>query len=150
MIEKIVSALRISGAPPECLEIEITETLAMSNVERTIERLTELAELGIRASIDDFGTGYSSLNYLKRLPIQKLKIDQSFIRDIATDADDRAIISAVTAMAHSMNIRVLAEGVETEEQMTFLDATRCDEIQGFLFSRPLPADAFSALMQTRK
>ena len=118
----------------------------MSNVERTISRLTELADLGIHASIDDFGTGYSSLNYLKRLPIQKLKIDQSFIKDIATNADDRSIISAVTAMAHSMNIRVLAEGVETEEQMTFLDAAHCDEIQGFLFSRPLPACDFEELI----
>jgi EAL domain-containing protein (putative c-di-GMP-specific phosphodiesterase class I) len=122
----------------------------MSNVERTISRLSELAALGIHASIDDFGTGYSSLNYLKRLPIQKLKIDQSFIKDIATSADDRSIITAVTAMAHSMNIKVLAEGVETEEQVTFLDATNCDEIQGFLFSKPLPADAFSELMQAGK
>ena len=147
MINKMMSTLRQTGTPPEFLEVEITETLAMSNVERTITRLTELADLGIHASIDDFGTGYSSLNYLKRLPIQKLKIDQSFIKDIATDADDRAIISAVTTMAHSMNIKVLAEGVETEEQLTFLDATDCDEIQGYLFSRPLSADAFSELMQ---
>jgi diguanylate cyclase (GGDEF)-like protein/PAS domain S-box-containing protein len=150
MFNRIASMLRETGVPPSYLEVEITETLAMSNIERTISRLTELAELGIHASIDDFGTGYSSLNYLKRLPIQKLKIDQSFVKDIATNADDRAIISAVTAMAHSMDIKVLAEGVETAEQLAFLDATRCDEVQGFLFSRPLPAQTFSEIMEAGK
>jgi EAL domain-containing protein (putative c-di-GMP-specific phosphodiesterase class I) len=128
--------------------VEITETVAMSNIERTIARLDELVTLGVHVSIDDFGTGYSSLNYLKRLPIQKLKIDQSFIRDIATDADDRAIINAVTAMAHNMKIRVLAEGVETEEQMKFLRTTDCDEIQGYAISRPLSSRGFEDFMKS--
>ena len=118
----------------------------MSNVERTVLRLNELAAMGVHTSIDDFGTGYSSLNYLKRLPIQKLKIDQSFIKDIATDPDDRAIIGAVTAMAHHMRMKVIAEGVETEAQLSFLRDTHCDEAQGYLFSRPLPADEFRELI----
>ena len=118
----------------------------MSNVERTALRMRELAAMGIHISIDDFGTGYSSLDYLKRLPIERLKIDRSFVQDITTDPDDRTIISAVTAMAHNMKMKVLAEGVETEEQLSFLRTTGCDEMQGFLFSRPLPAEDFRELL----
>ncbi len=149
LADKILSILQQTGAPPECLDVEITETLAMSNIERTISRLSELVKMGVHSSIDDFGTGYSSLNYLKRLPIQKLKIDQSFIKDIVIDPDDRAIISAVTVMAHAMRIKVLAEGVETEEQLAFLRNSDCDEAQGFLFSRPLPAEKFKELVSPR-
>ncbi|HEX8947554.1 MAG TPA: EAL domain-containing protein, partial [Dissulfurispiraceae bacterium] len=150
LVNKIARILRESGISPQHLDIEITETLAMSNVERTVNRLDELMKIGVHTSIDDFGTGYSSLSYLKRLPIEKLKIDQSFVHDIATDPDDRAIISAVTAMAHTMRMKVIAEGVETEEQLSFLRATGCDEMQGYLFSKPLPAGEFSELISEGK
>jgi diguanylate cyclase (GGDEF)-like protein len=147
LVRKISQILKETGLPGTCLGLEITETLAMSNIERTITHLHELSALGVHVSIDHFGTGYSSLSYLKRLPIQKLKIDRSFIRDIATDADNRAIITAMTAMAHSMNIKVLAEGVETEEQMEFIRISDCDEIQGFAVSGPLSPSSFEDFMK---
>ena len=135
---------------PSFLHLEITESMAMKNIVRTAECLKQLSEMGIRIYIDDFGIGYSSLNYLKRLPIECLKIDKSFIQDIANDSDDRAIISAVTAMAHKMRMKVIAEGVETEEQLSFLRLTGCDEMQGFLYSRPLPAEEYRELMTAGK
>ena len=146
LVKSVTRILEETALPPECLDIEITETAAMGNIENTIKRLRELSSLGIHISIDDFGTGYSSLSYLKKLPINRLKIDKSFIRDIATDPDDRTIITAVTSMAHHMGIRTVAEGVETEEQLSFLRDSGCDEAQGFLFSRPLPADRFRELL----
>lgn len=146
LITTVSKIVEETGVPPDCLNLEITESMAMSNVERTASYLKEIAKQGIHISIDDFGTGYSSLNYLKRLPVEKLKIDKSFIQDIATDPDDRAIISAVTAMAHTMRMKVIAEGVETEEQLSFLRSIHCDEGQGYLFSRPLPAEEFRELM----
>ncbi len=146
LITRIARVLEETGIAPGCLEIEITESVAMENIENTIARLNELAEMGVRVSIDDFGTGYSSLNYLKRLPIGKLKIDKSFIQDIATDSDDRAIITAVLLMAHSMKLKVVAEGVEQDGQLTFLRGLNCDEAQGFLFSKPVPADRFREMM----
>ena len=149
LVQKISDILKEAGTPPEYVDVEITESLAMSNIERTVYRLKELAEMGVRALIDDFGTGYSSLSQLKRLPIQKLKIDQSFIKDIATDPDDRAIINAVTSMAHNMSMRVVAEGVETDDQLSFLRAAHCDEAQGFLFSRALPAYEFEHAFLTK-
>ena len=150
LAKRIAKVLSDTDTPPRFLDIEITESLAMSNIERTITCLNEISAMGVRTSIDDFGTGYSSLSYLKKLPIQKLKIDQSFIRDIAVDPDDRAIISAVIAMAHNMNIRVLAEGVETSGQFSFLRTTHCDEAQGYLFSKPLPAEKFRDYMVAYK
>ncbi|HEX8949777.1 MAG TPA: EAL domain-containing protein, partial [Dissulfurispiraceae bacterium] len=150
LTERISRALAETALPPELLNIEITESVAMGNIEHTVARLNELTRMGIRILIDDFGTGYSSLNYLKRLPVQKLKIDKSFVQDIATDSDDRAIIRAVAAMAHNMNISVLAEGVETEEQLSFLRSARCDEAQGYLFSEPVPADKFVELFHLAK
>lgn len=146
LVRTIARILEEARMPSRYLDIEITESIAMSNVERTALRLKELAAMGIHISIDDFGAGYSSLAYLKKLPIDRLKIDRSFIQDITADPDDRTIISAVTAMAHNMKMRVLAEGVETEEQLSFLRTTGCDEMQGFLFSRPLPADDFRDLL----
>jgi EAL domain-containing protein (putative c-di-GMP-specific phosphodiesterase class I) len=119
----------------------------MWDVERTASQLRELRDMGVHVSIDDFGTGYSSLSYLKKLPIERLKIDKSFIRDIATDPDDRAIISAVTSMARKMGITTVAEGVETEEQLSFLRESDCDEAQGYLFSRPVTAEAFRELVE---
>ena len=150
LVHKISSVLRETGAPAQSIDLEITESTAISNVERTVLQLRKLREMGIHISIDDFGTGYSSLNYLKKLPIERLKIDQSFIRDIATDSDDRAIIGAVTSMAHKMGIKTVAKGVETEEQLAFLRDSECDEAQGFLFSRPVPAEQFRELVEAGK
>jgi EAL domain-containing protein (putative c-di-GMP-specific phosphodiesterase class I) len=120
--------------------------MAMSDVERSAGLMRTLVGMGIHISIDDFGTGYSSLNYLKRMPIEKLKIDRSFIKDISVDRDDREIIHAVTAMAHNMHMKVIAEGVETIEQLSFLRSSDCDEAQGYLFSQALPADEFRELV----
>ena len=133
-----------TGIDPHCIEIEITESTAMQDIERTVEHLRRLAEMGVGISVDDFGTGYSSLSYLKRLPIQKIKIDKSFIRDIADDPDDRTIIRAVVAMAHNMKMRVVAEGVETQAQLSFLREVGCQEMQGYLISEALPAEEFQA------
>ena len=134
--------LDATQAPPECVEFEITEAVAMRAPEAAVEIMQQLGERGIRFAIDDFGTGYSSLSYLKRFRINKLKIDQSFVRDIFTDADDQAIVMAVIQMAHSLGITTIAEGVETEEQIRFLKARGCHEAQGFHFSQPLAADQF--------
>lgn len=146
LVAKVSQIFNDTGVSPEYLNFEITESVAMQNIESTAERLKELSEMGVHINIDDFGTGYLSLNYLKRLPIECLKIDRSFIRDIVGDSDDRTIISAVTAMAHKMRLRVIAEGVETQEQFSFLRFAGCDEVQGYLFSRPLPAENFAELI----
>ena len=145
---RISKILEETGLPPECLDIEVPESVAMGNIENTISRIGELTSMGVQVSIDDFGTGYSSLSQLKRLPIQKLKIDKSFVRDIETSSNDRAIIRAVLVMAHSMNLRVVAEGVEKEDQLSFLREEQCDEAQGFLFSEPLSAEKFLELTRT--
>ena len=149
LVSLIAGILAGTGMPPGCLDIEITESLAMRNVEQSARQLRELRDMGIHITVDDFGTGYSSLNYLKKLPIERIKIDRSFIRDITTDPDDRTIITAVTSMAHQMGIRTVAEGVETEEQLSFLRDTGCDEAQGFLFSRPVTARKFMELVLHR-
>jgi len=147
LVSQVKRALRSTGLEARFLELEITESVAMQSAETTLRTLRELKALGVRISIDDFGTGYSSLAYLKRFPIDTLKIDQSFVSDIGTDADDSAIASAVIAMAHGLGLRVVAEGVEREEQLEFLRRQRCDHYQGFLFSRALAADEFGALLR---
>jgi diguanylate cyclase (GGDEF)-like protein/PAS domain S-box-containing protein len=141
-LEEVVrSALARHQAPAELLELELTETALMSNAERTITVLSNLKRIGIKVAIDDFGTGYSSLAYLQRFPIDKLKIDIAFVRDITTNPNDAAIAQAIISMAHSLKLRVIAEGVETRPQLEYLRRSRCDEIQGYFFSRPLaPAD----------
>ncbi len=136
----IVQILNEERLSPEHLELELTESSIMSNAEFAIGVLTGLKEMGVKISVDDFGTGFSSLSYLKRLPLDALKIDQSFVRDATTDPDDAALVMAVITLGHNLRLKVVAEGVETEEQLRFLQLLRCDEIQGFLFSRPLPAE----------
>jgi diguanylate cyclase (GGDEF)-like protein len=139
LVESVSAALQESGLEPACLELEITESVVMQNAPQAIVMLEQLHAMGVSLSIDDFGTGYSSLNYLKRFPIQKLKIDQTFIQDISLDADDAAIVQAIVALAHGLRLRVVAEGVERLDQLDFLRDLGNDEYQGFLFSRPLPA-----------
>jgi diguanylate cyclase (GGDEF)-like protein len=136
--ELVAKILRETKTDPKLLELEITESTIMQNEEEAGKTLRALAALGVRLSIDDFGTGYSSLSYLKRFELDTLKIDRSFVKDVTVDADDRAITTAIIAMAHSLGLRVVAEGVETEEQLAFLREYGCDELQGYLFSRPLP------------
>src|SRR5438445_98759 len=144
LIKKVLKETRL---PPQTLELEITEGMAIREGELGARALNELRAIHIRISIDDFGIGSSSLAYLKRLPIATLKIDRSFVRDLATDPDDASITSAIIAMAHSLKLNVVAEGVETEEQLAFLRSQQCDEMQGYLFSPPVQAEAFSKLLR---
>ncbi len=146
LIQTISRILEETATDPRRLVLEVTEGTAMSNIERTRSTMQRLSEMGIRISIDDFGTGCSSLNYLKRLPVERLKIDNSFIQDIATDADDRAIVQAISAMAHSMKMKVTAEGVETEEQLALVRKAGCEEMQGNLFSEPVSAEELGRLI----
>jgi EAL domain-containing protein (putative c-di-GMP-specific phosphodiesterase class I) len=132
-------ALEEAGLPGNALELELTETLLMSNPEQAIRTLGEIKAIGIEVAVDDFGTGYSSLGYLKRLPIEKLKIDREFIADLLDDPDDATIVQTVIAMARALRLRATAEGVETEAQLAFLARQGCEEAQGFLLCRPLPA-----------
>ena len=128
------------------LELELTETVLMESVAATSAVLGELKRMGLRLTVDDFGTGYSSLSYLTQVPIDALKVDQSFVRDIGIEGDGSPIISAVISMGKSLHHRVIAEGVETLQQLRFLDEQHCEEAQGFHFSRPLEADRFAALL----
>ncbi|MGO9125169.1 MAG: PAS domain S-box protein [Terriglobales bacterium] len=139
--ELIGGVLRETGLASQYLELELTESLLLSNADVTFSVLQELKDMGLKLAIDDFGTGYSSLSYLKRFPVSKLKIDRSFVRDVAVDADNAAITTAIISMGKSLSLKVVAEGVEDEAQMSFLRAHHCDEIQGYYFSRPLLADA---------
>lgn len=142
-VEQVRSALTASGADPRRLKLELTERLLLGDVEGVIGRMTELQAHGIRFSLDDFGTGYSSLAYLKRLPLDQLKIDQSFVRDVLTDPNDAAIARTIVALGASLGLGVIAEGVETEAQREFLAAEQCEAWQGYLCSRPIPAEAFA-------
>lgn len=146
LLKSIEEAIRSSSMHPSTLEFEITETVAMQNAEDTIGILRQLKTIGIDLALDDFGTGYSSLAYLKRFPIDKLKIDKAFVRDIPDDANDLAIVSAIIAMAHALGLRVQAEGVETQAQADFLRDCGCELAQGYLFGRALPVDEFEALI----
>lgn len=143
----IASALAYSGMQPIYLELEITESMIMQNPERAISVLQGFREMGMHTSIDDFGTGYSSLGYLKRFPLDALKIDRSFVRDVPGDQDDVAITKAIIGLAHSLGLKVVAEGVETEAQLDFLRRQRCEQIQGFIYSKPLPAEEFAMLLE---
>ena len=143
----IRNVLQETGLAPEYMELEITESLLLSDEELTLSVLRELKAMGVKLSIDDFGTGYSCLSYLKHYPVDKLKIDQSFVQDCVADRDDAAITASIISMAHSLHLKVVAEGVEKEAQMSFLRQHRCDQIQGHYFSRPIPADEAASLLQ---
>jgi diguanylate cyclase (GGDEF)-like protein len=138
----VENALKRHNLPPYCLTLEVTETTAMENVEASMITLEKIAALGVDISIDDFGTGYSSLLYLKRLPANELKIDRGFVRNLALGADDEAIVAAVVALGRALNLRIVAEGVETEAQQLFLDEAGCDALQGFLLGRPMLPEQF--------
>lgn len=144
LVKDVENILNETGLSPESLELEITESMMM-DAERSSQILSDLSRLGIRLSMDDFGTGYSSLSYLKMFPIQKLKIDRSFIKDITINDDDRAIVTTIIAMAHNLKMNVIAEGVETKEQIEFLMENGCDDIQGYYFSKPIPANEIERL-----
>ena len=149
LVERIAGALRDSGLPPSALDLEVTESLLMRDMHQAVARMRELKEMGITLSIDDFGTGYSSLSALKSFPISTLKIDKSFVRDLAISSDDQAIALAVISLGHRLHLRVIAEGVETEEQRDFLRANDCDEMQGYLFSPPVPAERITEMLQAQ-
>jgi len=149
-IQLVQRTLRDTGLPAERLELEITESAVMQDAEKTIATLNALHALGVTLSIDDFGTGYSSLSYLKRFPLAKLKVDQSFVRNLTTSANDAAIARSVILLGHSLNLVVIAEGVETEAQLAWLRTQHCEEMQGYLFSRPVPAPEFEALLRSDK
>jgi EAL domain-containing protein (putative c-di-GMP-specific phosphodiesterase class I) len=140
LVKRILSETALAA---QSLELELTEGLIISSAEVVPSVLRELTEMGVRLSIDDFGTGYSNLSYLRQFPVYKLKIDRSFVKDIAAGSDDAAITSAIINIAKSLNLRVTAEGVETEQQMSFLRDHHCDEFQGYYFSKPMLPEDFA-------
>ena len=140
-------ALACYDLSPEDIELEVTESTAMQHPETTLSILDQLSAMGIKLAIDDFGTGYSSLAYLKHLPIQRLKLDRSFVTDIETDPNDAAICAATIALGHSLGLELVAEGVETEAQRAFLARLGCDMLQGYLYSRPMPFDETIAYLK---
>ena len=142
----VARKLRVSGLDPHSLELELTESLALQDPDAIRSTLGDLRNIGVQCSIDDFGTGYSGLSYLTRLPLDRLKIDKSFVHKIARGDDDARIVAAVIALAHNLRLGVTAEGVETTEQLNFLCEHGCDEMQGYLFSRPVPALEFERLL----
>lgn len=150
LVERIEMALEESGLPPTCLELELTESMIMQDPERVAASLRRLRQLGVSLSIDDFGTGYSSLAYLKRFPLDKLKIDRSFVSDIPHDSNDMAIAQAVIALGHSLRLKVVAEGVETAEQVNFLSEQGCHSLQGFYYSPPVSAEAMALMLHTQQ
>ena len=149
LVNLVRAALDKAGLPPTQLELEVTESLLMEDVDAARIALSEIKDLGVRISVDDFGTGYSSMNYLKRFPIDTLKIDQTFVRELPEDPDDTAITAAIIALGHALRLDVVAEGVETEQQLSFLHEQGCDRAQGYLLSRPKPADDFAAWIRDR-
>ena len=146
-VQQVCQAIATSGAPAQRLKLELTESVVLEEVENTIEKMAQLRALGVRFSMDDFGTGYSSLQYLKRLPLDQLKIEQGFVRDITNDSNDAAIVQTIIAMGRSLGLEVIAEGVETEAQHAFLSAHGCDLFQGYLFAKPQPIDQAEHLLQ---
>jgi diguanylate cyclase len=149
LIDTVRGALAAARLEPRYLELELTESAVMQDAETSVQIMRRLSDLGLRISVDDFGTGYSSLSYLRRLPLDKLKIDRSFIREVVTSRDDAQIVRAIVSLAHSLHLKVIAEGVETKEQLSFLRSLGCDQYQGYLCSPPLPPAQFIALLPHR-
>jgi len=147
LLEAVESALKVSGISNKQLELEITESLLLQDSDQPLAVMKTLDDQGINLSLDDFGTGYSSLSYLKRFPLQVLKIDRSFIHDLEENRNSRALVEAIIAMGHSLKLEIVAEGVETEEQLSFLRSRNIKMIQGYFFSPPVPAEEFRALLQ---
>ena len=146
LISNIIAALENTGLDANYLDLEVTESIAMHDFNATMAILNEIKEMGVHTSIDDFGTGHSSLGYLQRLPVNTVKIDRAFIKDIG-EHDDGTLAKTIIAMAHSLGLNVIAEGIETEHHYSFLKQHGCNELQGYLFSRPLPADDFETYLQ---
>lgn len=142
LVGTVRAAIERHGLAPQCLTIEITESTAMRDVETSLAILQRLDEMGVRIAIDDFGTGYSSLLYLKRIPASELKIDRGFVRELAQDGEDAAIVSAIIALGQTLNLKIVAEGVETTAQQDFLTRLGCDTLQGYLLGAPVPAVDF--------
>ena len=140
----IMKSIFEAGLNPSLLQLELTESILMRDVNDTIKTLDYLKDVGVTIAIDDFGTGYSSLSYLKRLPLDLLKIDRSFVKELSERSDDAAICAAVVAMAHQLGLLVIAEGIETNDQLQFLRQQGCDQAQGYLFGKPMPAKEFEA------
>ncbi|MGB9109985.1 MAG: EAL domain-containing protein, partial [Telluria sp.] len=149
LLRTIEEALDDAGLAPDALELEITESIAMSSVDAVERVLAGIRALGVELSIDDFGTGYSSLAYLRRFPVQCLKVDRAFVQDLGCDADSAAMVRAIVALGHGLKMRIVAEGVETEVQLAMLRELGCDEAQGYLFSRPVEATAVPAMLLKR-
>jgi EAL domain-containing protein (putative c-di-GMP-specific phosphodiesterase class I) len=145
-VEQLRHSLLVSGADPTRLKLELTESVVLGNLDTAVHRMQELDALGVGFALDDFGTGYSSLAYLKRLPLDQIKIDQSFVRDVPADPNDAAIVRAILAMSRSLGLEVIAEGVETAAQHAFLLDNGCHAFQGYLFGRPLPIEEWDALL----
>jgi EAL domain-containing protein (putative c-di-GMP-specific phosphodiesterase class I) len=150
LLAEVRAVLADTGLKPDLLELEVTESSVMHNVERALEVLGALKAMGVRLAIDDFGTGYSSLAQLKRFPIDTLKVDRSFIRELPADSEDKAIAEAIIAMGKTLSLTVVAEGVETPEQQAFLRERACDQMQGYHFSKPIAAPEFAELLRTHK
>jgi diguanylate cyclase (GGDEF)-like protein len=143
-VEQVQEAVKIHSVNPHLLKLEPTESILLENIDETIQTMNELKAIGVSFALDDFGTGFSSLQYLKKLPLNQLKIDQSFVRDLVFDSNDQAIVRTIIAMAHSLNLEVIAEGVETEQQQLLLQGNGCNHYQGFLFGKPMPIEEFEA------
>jgi EAL domain-containing protein (putative c-di-GMP-specific phosphodiesterase class I) len=139
---RVAQILNETKLDPRLLELELTENILMHDIDQVIVQLRQLSDLGVAISIDDFGTGFSSLSYVKRLPVDRLKIDQSFIRDVVSDTSDRAIVAAIVTLAHSLRMEVVAEGVETVEQLEYVRGAGCDAVQGYYCGRPMAAAQF--------
>jgi EAL domain-containing protein (putative c-di-GMP-specific phosphodiesterase class I) len=146
LLEQVIQALSISGLEARYLELELTESMLMQDPQQAILTMYKLNELGVGLSIDDFGTGYSSLSSLKNFPVARLKIDRSFVTELASNEEDRSIAKAIISLGHSLNLKVIAEGVEEIAQLDFLNDCKCDEIQGFYFSHPIPSGEFEQLL----
>lgn len=146
-VAQVEAAVQHHGINPRLLKLELTESMLVENIEEIIVTMNALKEIGIQFSMDDFGTGYSSLQYLKRLPLSQLKIDQSFVRDMIDDVGDNSIVQTIIAMAKSLSLDVIAEGVETEEERQLLSSYGCNHFQGYLFSKPIPIEQFEVLLK---